>query len=142
MSVKGVPGRRLSAQSALGRAALTEEEQRALSEYQDFLLRRFPRQIERLVLFGSRARGDAAADSDIDVLVLLRKRVRPNAEGFYPLGLTDPVWQEVVGTTFDLLVKYGVEISPTVMTASEYEERSPLMSHIREEGIELWRRSD
>lgn len=122
--------------SALGRATLTEKEQGTLREYPDFLLRRFPRQIERLVLFGSRARGDATADSDIDVLVLLRKQVPPSAEGFYPLGLTDPVWQEIVGTTFDLLVKYGGEISPTVMAVSEYEDPSPLVSHIREEGIE------
>ena len=121
---------------------MTENEQRALAEYKDFLLHRFPHQIERLVLFGSKARGDSAADSDIDVLVLLRRRAEPSADGFYPLGLADPVWREIVGVTFDLLMKYDVEISPTVMGMSEYEVHSPLVGHIRKEGIELWKRSD
>lgn len=141
MSVRNTLQDRARARNILGRATLTEIEQRALSEYRDLLLRRFPRQIERLVLFGSKARGDSTTDSDIDVLVLLRKRGEPSAEGFYPLGLADPIWREIVGTTFDLLMKYDVEISPTVMGMSEYEERSSLVSHIRKEGIELWRRN-
>jgi predicted nucleotidyltransferase len=37
--------------------------------------------LERLVLFGSQARGDAQPDSDIDVLVVLRGAVRPLEEG-------------------------------------------------------------
>jgi len=118
---------------------LDENEQRALSEYKDFLLRRFPEQVERLILFGSKARGDSVADSDIDVLVVLRKRTEPTKEGFYPFGSTDPTWREIVGTTFDLLMEYNVNISPTVIGVSEYEEHSPLMAHIKKEGIELWR---
>jgi len=119
---------------------LNENEQQALSEYQDFLLRRFPRQVERLVLFGSKARGDFAADSDIDVLVILRERTEPTQEGFYPFGSADPTWREIVGATFDLLMKYNVNISPTVVGINEYERLSPLMTHIKKEGIELWRR--
>jgi predicted nucleotidyltransferase len=34
--------------------------------------------IERVVLFGSRARGDAHEDSDYDVAVFLRDRSGPN----------------------------------------------------------------
>lgn len=69
---------------------LNENEQRALSEYKDFLLRRFPEQVEQLILFGSKARGDSVADSDIDVLVVLRKRTELTKEGFYPFGYTIP----------------------------------------------------
>ena len=119
---------------------LNENEQRALSEYKDFLLRRFSQQVERLILFGSKARGDFVADSDIDVLVILQKRAEPSREGFYPFGSADPTWREIVGTTFDLLMKYNVNISPTVIGMNEYEERSPLMTHIKKEGIELWKR--
>ena len=120
--------------------ALDENEQRALSEYKDFLLRRFPEQVERLILFGSKARGDSVADSDIDVLVVLRKRTEPTKAGFYPFGSADPTWREIVGTTFDLLMEYNVNISPTVVGINEPEEHSPLMTHIKEEGVELWRR--
>jgi len=118
---------------------LHENEQRALSEYKDFLLRRFSQQVERLILFGSKARGDSVASSDTDVLVVLRKRTKPTKEGFYPFGSADPTWREIVGTTFDLLMKYNVNISPTVIGINEYEEHSPLMTHIKKEGIELWR---
>jgi predicted nucleotidyltransferase len=119
---------------------LDENERQALSEYKDFLLRRFPQQVERLILFGSKARGDSVASSDTDVLVVLRKKTEPTEEGFYPFGSTDPTWREIVGTTFDLLMKYNVNISPTVIGTNEYDEHSPLMAHIKKEGIELWRR--
>jgi predicted nucleotidyltransferase len=127
------------AQKEVNTMVLNENEQQALSEYKDLLLRRFPQQVERLVLFGSKARGDSVASSDTDVLVVLRKRTEPTKEGFYPFGSTDPTWREIVGTTFDLLMKYNVNISPTVIGTSEYEEHSPLMAHVKKEGIELWR---
>ncbi|MDH4137415.1 MAG: nucleotidyltransferase domain-containing protein [Anaerolineae bacterium] len=41
-----------------------------LARYRDALLARFPDQLQRLILFGSQARGDATAESDIDVLVV------------------------------------------------------------------------
>lgn len=119
---------------------LDENEQQALSEYKDFLSRRFPQQVERLILFGSKARGDFATGSDIDVLVIIQQRTEPTKEGSYPFGSTNPIWREIVGTTFDLLMKYNVNISPTVIGMNEYEEHSPLMNHIKKEGIELWRR--
>ena len=119
---------------------LDENERQALSEYKDSLLRRFPQQVERLILFGSKARGDSVTDSDIDILVILRKRTEPTKEGFHPFGSADPTWREIVGTTFDLLMKYNVNISPTVIGINEYEEHSPLMAHIKKEGVELWKR--
>ncbi len=120
--------------------ALDANEQQALNEYRDFLLQRFLQQVERLVLFGSKARGDSVVGSDIDVLVVLRKKTEPTKEGFYPFGSADPTWREIVGVTFDLLTKYNVNISPTVVGINEYEEYSPLMAHVEKEGIELWRR--
>lgn len=42
----------------------------------------YGRRLLRMVLFGSQARGDAVADSDIDVLVVLQDPVDPVAEIF------------------------------------------------------------
>jgi len=42
-----------------------------LTRYRDALLANFPDQLQRLILFGSQARGDATAESDIDVLVVV-----------------------------------------------------------------------
>ena len=99
---------------------------------------RFPNQIERLVLFGSKARGDDRPDSDLDLLIVLRGGQKPSAEGFYSLGATDPVWREIVGSTFDFLLEYGVLVSPTVLSKEEYRIWSPFTARIKQEGIELW----
>ncbi len=117
--------------------ALNVQEQAALAEYQARLLSRFPQRIRRIALFGSKARGDAEPDSDLDVLVVLGDGQK-SRDGFYPLGLADPVWREIVGMTFDLLMDYGVDISPTVMSEDEFAEQPLLVQTIIKEGIELW----
>ncbi len=52
--------------------------------------------------------------------------------------MTDPAWREIVGMTFDLLMEYGVDISPTVISEDEFREQPPLVQTIAKEGIELW----
>ena len=116
---------------------LSALERAALAEYQSHLLEKFSKRIRRIALFGSKARGDAGPDSDVDVLVVLDGGQK-SSDGFYPLGLTDPAWREIVGMTFDLLMKYGVDISPTVMGEDEFEEQPPLVQTLVKEGIELW----
>jgi predicted nucleotidyltransferase len=117
--------------------ALNAQEQAALAEYQARLMSRFPHRIRRIALFGSKARGEAGPDSDLDVLVVLGDGQK-SRDGFYPLGLTDPAWREIVGMTFDLLMKYGVDISPTVISEAEFEEQPLLVQTIVKDGIELW----
>jgi predicted nucleotidyltransferase len=82
--------------------------------------------IERVVLFGSRARGDAREDSDYDVAVFLK-------------GLADR-WQEVdriVPLVTDILYEDGAFIHALPHRAGSYEDRTPLMREIRREGIDL-----
>ena len=50
-----------------------EKLQYVLNEYKDLLLAELPGQIERLILFGSYARGDARPESDVDVMVVNQK---------------------------------------------------------------------
>jgi predicted nucleotidyltransferase len=82
--------------------------------------------IERVVLFGSRARGDAREDSDYDVAVFLK-------------GLANR-WQEVdriVPLVTDILYEDGAFIHATPHRAGSYEDRTSLMREIRREGIDL-----
>jgi len=82
--------------------------------------------IERVVLFGSRARGDAREDSDYDVAVFLN-------------GLADR-WQEVdriIPLVTDILYEYGAFIHAMPYRAGAYEDRTSLMREIRREGIDL-----
>ena len=82
--------------------------------------------IDRVILFGSRARGDAHADSDFDVAVFLKDR--PDR------------WKELHRLA-DLRVRLiddtGVFFDMLPYSAAAYGERSPLMREIRLEGLDL-----
>ncbi|MEW5718491.1 MAG: nucleotidyltransferase domain-containing protein [Chloroflexota bacterium] len=113
---------------------LTRKERVALKAYQDYLLARLPDQIERIVLFGSKARGDSRRDSDVDLLVVLGGEKPKTA-----WGLDEPRWFTIVDCTFDFLMQYDVYIAPTVMHSEEMRDEVPLIADIRKEGTELWR---
>jgi predicted nucleotidyltransferase len=82
--------------------------------------------IDRLVLFGSRARGDARADSDYDIAVFLK--------GFHDR------WSEVdrlMPVVTDILYDAGAFIHAMPYRAGADQERTPLMHEIRREGLDL-----
>jgi predicted nucleotidyltransferase len=82
--------------------------------------------LERVVLFGSRARGDAHEDSDYDVAVFLR-------------DMADR-WQEfdrLADLSTDILDKTGEFIHAIPYRAGSYEDRTSLMREIRHEGVDL-----
>jgi uncharacterized protein len=82
--------------------------------------------IERVVLFGSRARSDAHDDSDYDIAVFLR-------------DLTDR-WQEfdrLADLRCRFLADPGVFIDAKPYPAGAHRDRTPLMGEIRHEGVDL-----
>jgi len=82
--------------------------------------------IERLVLFGSRARGDARADSDYDVAVILE-------------DLTDR-WREfhrLADLRIEILVETSAFLEARPFRAGSYRDRTPLMHEIRRDGMDL-----
>jgi predicted nucleotidyltransferase len=82
--------------------------------------------IERVVLFGSRARGEAREDSDYDVAVFLK-------------DLTDR-WQEIdniVPVVTDIIDDTGAVIHAMPYRAGAYQDRTSLMREIRREGVDL-----
>ena len=50
---------------------LAPHERMAIEQYVDLIRDRFPERVVSVALFGSKARGDATAESDIDVMVLV-----------------------------------------------------------------------
>ena len=82
-----------------------------------------------VILYGSEARGDARADSDIDLLVLLDGETRD-------LKKED----EVSGALYDIELSTGVLISPTIMPRASWENRpfkTPFYVNVMNEGLRL-----
>jgi predicted nucleotidyltransferase len=82
--------------------------------------------LERVVLYGSRARGDAGPDSDYDVAVFLRDMDDRIAELYRLANLGTEVLDET-----------GEFVHAMAYPAGSYEERTPLMREIRREGVDL-----
>ena len=82
-----------------------------------------------VILFGSEARGDAHADSDIDVLILLDKEkitYQDRKDINYPL--------------FDIEIETGILVSPKVFSKKQWEGQlsiTPFYNNVMNEGIVL-----
>jgi predicted nucleotidyltransferase len=82
--------------------------------------------IERLLLFGSRARGDAHPDSDYDVAVFLKDY----ADRWQEIDRIIPVVTDIIDDT-------GAVIHAMPYPAGAYEDRTSLMREIRLEGVDF-----
>jgi len=86
----------------------------------------FGDRIERVVLFGSRARGDARSDSDYDIAVFLHDPVLVEAEA-----------DRMADTGIDILFDTGAVINPLRLQAGSWRKRTAFMGELRRDGIEL-----
>ena len=81
-----------------------------------------------MVLFGSRARGDAGPESDYDLAVFLHGMDR--AGRFAEMN-------RLADLSTDILDEMGEFIHVMPYRAGSYEERTPLMHEVRAQGIDL-----
>jgi predicted nucleotidyltransferase len=82
--------------------------------------------IERAVLFGSRARGDARSGSDYDIAVFLNVRDSFNDEAV-----------RLAAIETDILCDTGAIINAMPFHAGAYQHRTGLMSELRRDGLDL-----
>ena len=83
---------------------------------------------ERVILFGSQARGDAREDSDWDLLVLMNREKRGFIEDYDEYGYP---FSEIGD-------KYGTFISVILYNVADWEKRpSVLKINVEQEGIEV-----
>lgn len=101
--------------------------QAILSELRDRLKEIYGSRLVRLVLFGSQARGDAAASSDLDVLVVLQGPVDAGLE----INRTG-------GVVAELSLAHDVVIACVFMDEERFLHRQgPFLRNVRREGIAL-----
>jgi predicted nucleotidyltransferase len=97
-----------------------------LTRFREALADTYGDRLERAVLFGSRARGDARPDSDYDVAVFLRD-VRDRFQELNRLAYLST----------NLLDETGEVVNALAFYAGTYNDRTPLMREIRLEGVDL-----
>jgi predicted nucleotidyltransferase len=103
---------------------------RALEEFVAGVRDEFGDAVERVVLYGSRARGDAAAESDVDVLVFLAEGADLEAARRFLSGLA-----------CDVAARYGYEflIQALAYTEESFRRRASyfFIKNVNEEGVPI-----
>ena len=82
--------------------------------------------LERVVLYGSRARGDARPDSDYDVAVFLTD--------------VPDLWQEsgrLAEIETEIILDTGAVVHAMPMRAGAYQDRTLFMHEVRKDGLTL-----
>jgi predicted nucleotidyltransferase len=85
--------------------------------------------LNKIILFGSRARGDAEASSDLDVVVIVED------------GASDADREYVSDCAWEAGFEKGIVVVPVVFTHSEWESgpehNSLLVQAVEQEGVQL-----
>ena len=109
----------------LAEIQLSANDRAAIERAAAILRQKFP--VERLILFGSKARGEDRSDSDIDLLVLTREEFDGRQRS------------AVVHALFDLQLELGVMLSPVIFEAEEWEhgvsQALPLRKEVDRDGV-------
>lgn len=89
---------------------LTRDERRWLASYRRAVNAEHPGDIEQMLLYGSKARGDAGPDSDLDVLLIVRDRAAARKRKLRRIGY---------------LLAAGSDVVPSIIayTSGEWEQR-------------------
>jgi predicted nucleotidyltransferase len=97
-----------------------------LTRFRTALDELYGERIERVVLFGSRARGDARLNSDYDVVVFLK-----DLDGFGKEAA------RIAEIETDILTETGAVINALPLQAGSYRDRTGLMQELRRDGLDL-----
>jgi predicted nucleotidyltransferase/uncharacterized protein (UPF0332 family) len=94
--------------------------------------RLFPGRLEQVILYGSRARGEARPDSDYDIAVVLHDAAPDRHD------------DRVDHLVLDLYREFGAEVNAWIFSAPDLAERTLFSHNLRKDGIDLrrWRAAD
>ncbi len=110
---------------ALNEVHLSDRDRRAVEAASQMLKERFP--VQRVILFGSKARGDDDPESDIDLLVLTSRSIS---------------WEErkeIIHSLFSVEMVHDVVISLLIATMLDWEDGPfsvmPIHEEVAEDGV-------
>jgi predicted nucleotidyltransferase len=109
---------------------MTPETAARLTAYRKSLDSALPGIVKRVVLFGSRARGEAAADADFDIAVLVRRD-----------GIGRSARDQIADAAFDQMIE-GFDLAPVILPEDYLDPvdghyRTELARRICTEGIDI-----
>lgn len=99
-----------------------------LKEYHKAIAQILGEHLNRVILYGSYARGDFRQDSDMDIMILAD--VKPEEISNYA--------DKVYDITYDFEIQYDMEINPSVQSMQIYErwkKAYPFFMNIEKEGV-------
>ena len=109
-------------------SVLTEKEKKAVQELISGLKKLYGSNLSRLILYGSKARGDAAQYSDIDILAVLKK-----------MELRYDEIDKITRISAPICLKYDLPISvfPIEKTWVDADYKTIFIHNVLKEGILL-----
>jgi predicted nucleotidyltransferase len=110
-----------------GKKTLSEREQKIVREFKRMVQAAFPE--AEMILYGSAARGEMTQDSDIDLLVVLDRKVNTAIE------------EKIYDLAYDLDLEHGVMlgvlVEPREFWESDLARAMPLKQNVDREGIKI-----
>ena len=107
---------------------LSTRDREAVDEFRQEMLKNLKSSLVSIKLFGSKARGDDAPDSDIDIAVIVKR---------YSARLEN----KLIDLAFEVNLKYGVYISPFIIARGTFRHPvwrfSPFLKNIQTQGVLL-----
>lgn len=107
---------------------LTEAEQQALTRFKVALQSLLGDNLLSLRLFGSRVRGEGTEESDLDILVLVKKKDRA-------------LCRRIVEESLEVDLAFEINLAPTILSADEYRQNqdygTPFYRNVESEGVSL-----
>lgn len=99
-----------------------------LEKYRESIVQILGSRLNRIILYGSYARGDFKQDSDMDIMILadiLPEEISGYADRVYDI-------------TYDFELQYGMEINPSIQSLQIYEKWKsvyPFFMNIEKDGV-------
>ena len=107
---------------------LNKREEQAVTEFVCAIKQKLKGQLIEAKLYGSKVRGGYSADSDIDILIVVKERKEV---------IIDTLYEELL----DIELEYNSKISLTIFSEEEYRHNTwahtPFMEAIANEGVML-----